>query len=373
MPKSSNLSRPKSIAICHEWLDNIGGGEKVLLEMIELSAASTVYTLWADSKIVELLPCKVETSFLQRLPGKYRRTVGLPLMPLAWMLLARSLSRHDLVISSSWAFAHFSGRREKMVISYVHTPGRYWWYPGIDQRTRMKLPQIFLNILRFIDKWGTTSSTVYVANSHTTQQRIKQCWNRESRVIHPPVDTDFYKSNLATNTAPFEKYLLGVGRFVSYKNHKFIIQLGEILQIPVVLVGHGELLEELKAYAQQAKIPVCILTEQSNDQLRNLYTYADCLVYPTIEDFGIVPVEAMSCGTRILGLNQGGLAETVISNQTGFLVEDLSLNSFADGYRHLPETRAESISNHASNFSKHSFHGKMRLLIEQTLSNVDSI
>lgn len=365
---SSTIEQLPKIAVCHEWFDNIGGGEKVLFELLEITRASKLFVLWADKELVKELPCEVETSFLQRFPQKVRRQLGLCFMPLAWLMLRKKLRNYDLVVSSSWAFAHFASRYQKLDISYVHTPGRYWWFPEIDRRTKWAIPKTVFRLLRWIDKLGTSQFIVYLANSATTQKRIRQCWGRESKVVNPPVDTEFYSRDAATNIAPFDKYLLGVGRFVEYKNHKFIIQLGEKLGIPVILVGQGELYSELKRYGSESSIPVHVIQQATNIELRNLYSFADCLVYPVIEDFGIVAVEAMSCGTRVLGLDQAGLKETVVQNVTGFLCEELTLDSFYNGYSKLPEHNPNQIASYAQKYGRKKFHQEIQFIIDTTLS-----
>jgi glycosyltransferase involved in cell wall biosynthesis len=191
-------------------LDNIGGGEKVLLELSKLYDNPTIYTLWANKEITEKLDFPVKVSFLQHFPTKFRRTIGLFLMPFAWKTFESELKSFDLIINSSWAFAHSAGGNHPRKISYIHTPGRYWWYPSIDQRTKVRVPGFLLSIIRRKDFNLAQKTNVYVANSLETKKRILECWGRESEVVYPPVNLDFYK--------PSDFNRVGEDRFVRIKN-----------------------------------------------------------------------------------------------------------------------------------------------------------
>ena len=346
------------IAICHEWLDNIGGGEKVLLELSKLYENPTIYTLWANKKITEQLNFPVKVSFLQQFPTKFRRTIGLFLMPFAWKTFERELKSFDLIINSSWAFAHSAGGNHPRKISYIHTPGRYWWYPSIDQRTKIRIPRLLLSIMRRKDFNLAQKSNIYIANSLETQKRIMECWGRESEVVYPPVNLDFYKPLEILSER--KDFILGVGRFVGYKNHEFVIRIGEALGRKVVLAGHGPLLESLKNQAANSTTEVKVIESPSDRELRQLYSDALCLVYPTFEDFGIVPVEAMGCGLQVLGLSQGGLMETVKNGISGTLVDAIDLTTFVVGFHDLPNKSTDLIRESVKKFNSSQFRIKMK-------------
>lgn len=352
------LKTPLKIAICHEWLDNIGGGEKVLLELSKLYENPTIYTLWANKEITEQLNFQVKVSFLQQFPTKFRRTIGLFLMPFAWKTFERELKSFDLIINSSWAFAHSAGGNHPRKISYIHTPGRYWWYPSIDQRTKIRIPRLLLSIMRRKDFNLAQKSNVYIANSLETQKRIMECWGRESEVVYPPVNLDFYKPLEILSER--KDFILGVGRFVGYKNHEFVIRIGEALGRKVVLAGHGPLLESLKNQAANSTTEVEVIESPSDRELRQLYSDALCLVYPTFEDFGIVPVEAMGCGLQVLGLSQGGLMETVKNGISGTLVDAIDLTTFIVGFHDLPNKSTDLIRESVKKFNSTQFRIKMR-------------
>lgn len=359
----SNISSLK-VAICHEWFDNIGGGEKVLVEIASIFQNPTIYTLWANKKTQGQVDFNVKTSFLQLFPSKLRRNLGLLFMPLAWSRFNKELESFDLVINSSWAFAHTAGGNHPKKISYIHTPGRYWWYPSIDQRTQRKIPDILLRFLRTIDRNFAQSNDSYIANSEETRTRIQDCWGKESKVVYPPVDLEFFRQTSATEVD--SELILGVGRFVGYKNHDFIIKIGEVLGKKVVLAGHGPLAENLKNLAIKSTTEVKVIDSPTNIELRQLYSKAFCLVYPTYEDFGIVPVEAMGCGLQVLGLAKGGLMETVKNGYSGTLVSELELSAFVKKFHELPNKPRAEIRGTVEKFDSHNFTQSMiRIIIEK--------
>lgn len=352
----SNIKSLK-VAICHEWLDNIGGGEKVLIELANIFKNPTIYTLWANKKTTSGLDFQVKTSFLQCFPSKFRRNFGLFFMPLAWKKFEHELKTFDLIINNSWAFAHSAGGKHPRKISYIQSPGRYWWYPLIDQRTKIKIPKILLRIIRRIDWSLAQKNQHYIANSEEIQKRIRDCWGKESEIVHPPVDLEYFKQDNFAEVDP--ELILGVGRFVGYKNHDFIIKIGEALSKKVVLAGHGPLAENLKKLALSSSTAVEIIDSPTNFELRQLYSKAFCLVYPTNEDFGIVPVEAMGCGLQVLGLAQGGLRETVVNGYSGTLVDEIDLPKFVAAFREMPNTPRDQIRDSVEKFNADHFTQKI--------------
>ena len=185
-----------------------------------------------------------------------------------------------------------------------------------------------------------------------------ECWGRESEVVYPPVNLDFYKPLEILSER--KDFILGVGRFVGYKNHEFVIRIGEALGRKVVLAGHGPLLESLKNQAANSTTEVKVIESPSDRELRQLYSDALCLVYPTFEDFGIVPVEAMGCGLQVLGLSQGGLMETVKNGISGTLVDAIDLTTFVVGFHDLPNKSTDLIRESVKKFNSSQFRIKMK-------------
>jgi glycosyltransferase involved in cell wall biosynthesis len=355
------------VNIFHEWLDTPGGAESVLSELIEIFPNATLYTLWAESELVDALGVEVRVSFLQHFPRKFRRLIGLPFMPLAWHLLGRNVEAGQLSITSSWIFCHSAipKRFEASSFHYIHTPARYWWNPDIDKRTQLKIPSLILFILRNIDKWLARNHQNVIANSEATRDRIKIYWNLDSLVIHPPVDVNFYDFKKIENNSATSNFLLCVGRFVPYKGHELAIKLGEKLNLPVVLVGHGDGETRLRKLSVDSTTEVSLLVNASRERIRQLYATCACLVYPAVEDFGIVPVEAMATGALVLGVNLGGLVDSVIQGETGILVPHLGMEALVEGFHSLPENSRENIRAESLRFSQGNFSIKIRTYLER--------
>lgn len=358
------------VNIFHEWLDTSGGAESVLAELLGIFPGATVYTLWAESKLIESLGVEVKVSFLQFFPRKFRRSLGLLFMPLAWKILGRKISSGDFSITSSWVFCHSAVPKkfERNSMHYIHTPARYWWNPEIDTRTELKLPRIVLLILRAIDKSLAQNHQNVIANSNATSERIKNYWGLKSVVIHPPVDVDFYNFAKVENIGSRKNFLLCVGRFVPYKGHELVIKLGEALNLPVVLVGHGSGETRLRKLSLSSKTRVSVLVNVPRERIRELYATCICLVYPAIEDFGIVPVEAMATGARVLGINHGGLRDSVIQGETGSLVSRLDVHALVQGFYSLNENSRENIRANSLRFSKVNFRLDIKAFKENIIT-----
>jgi glycosyltransferase involved in cell wall biosynthesis len=359
------------VAICHEWLDNVGGGEKVLFEINSLFQDATIFTLWGNQEIAEKYNLNMFESFIRHLPARFRRNLGLALMPVAWASFSRKLRKFDLVITSSWAFAHACGRKNISSLNYIHTPGRYWWNPDIDSRTAIRLPKVLILILQKLDSYLAKNHGLNVANSYTTSNRIWDSWKQKSEVIHPPVDLDFFNFNSGSNSNN-EEYLLGVSRFVTYKNLEFIIELGEHLRKPVVIAGHGPLYAKLLKRAEESPIKTSIIDSPSDEEIRNLYLNASYLIYPVIEDFGIVPVEAMGCGLQVIGIASGGLTETVVEGISGSLVASLDVEAFASAIENLPALNRGEIRSCVEKFSYDAFRNKLKELVNVRINAIHS-
>jgi glycosyltransferase involved in cell wall biosynthesis len=200
----------------------------------------------------------------------------------------------------------------------------------------------------------------YAANSHEVRTRITRFWRRDATVVHPPVDTDFF----TPGEAPDRDYLLGVGRWVRYKKFDLMIDVARAARMPLVLAGFGPEEGRLRRRAADAGIPVTFVIRPDRQRLRALYGNARALLYPAHEDFGIVPVEAQACGTPVLGLGRGGLLETVIDGETGFLTDTADPDAYVPLVRRLDELRPDRIRRHAETFSHARFAQRLTRWID---------
>jgi glycosyltransferase involved in cell wall biosynthesis len=221
------------------------------------------------------------------------------------------------------------------------------WTPTVDGRGAQRMMAAPRRLLQSVDRRGGRHVRAYAANSGEVRSRINRFWRRDAVVIHPPVDTDFFTP---TGT-PDRDYLLGVGRWVPYKRFDLMIDVADAARMPLVLAGLGPEEGRLRRRAADAGVPVTFVTRPDRHRLRALYGNARALLYPAHEDFGIIPVEAQACGTPVLGLRRGGLLETVVDGETGFLTDTLDPHAYVPLVRRLDELEPGRIRRHAEPFS----------------------
>jgi glycosyltransferase involved in cell wall biosynthesis len=301
------------VALVHDWLTGRRGGEKCLEVLCRAFPAATVYTLihrpGAVGPVIDRM--RVRTSPLQRLPGifeHYRQF--LPLMPLA----ARSWrpGRVDLVVSLSHCVAKAVPVPAGVPhVCYCFTPMRYAWdgraayLDGWSRRPlRRALAGWMLDRLKDWDRSTAAGVTHFVAISETVRGRIGRCYGRESRVIPPPVDAEFYQPDASDRDGPY----LCVSALVPYKQVAHAVAACSISGRPLVVIGEGP---ERSRLERLASGNVQFLGWQSDEVIRDHYRRCRALLFPGLEDFGIVPVEALACGAPVIALGLGGAAETV--------------------------------------------------------------
>jgi glycosyltransferase involved in cell wall biosynthesis len=199
----------------------------------------------------------------------------------------------------------------------------------------------------------------YAANSAEVRNRIRRFWQRDAEVIHPPVDTGYFATAPSDQRAQSRDYLLGVGRWIGYKNFDVMIEIASASGVPLVLAGSGPDEAELRRAAAKVSVPVSFEVRPTRERLRELYWGAKALLYPAHEDFGIVPVEAQACGTPVIGLNRGGLLETVVDGETGYLVSGLAPAPYAAAVARADGLSRVAIASHAGQFSVRAFEQRM--------------
>lgn len=350
-------------AIVHDWLTGMRGGEKVLESLFEIFKDADLYTLvyvnGSVSKIIQNR--KIFTSFLQGFPNiekNYR--YYLPLMPLA--ISQFNLSDYDLVISSSSSVAKgVKVGKNTIHICYCHTPMRYIWdmyelYFGKKSNASF-LTKIAMKILRKpLQSWDIKSSLnvdYFIANSYNVKERIKRIYNRDSVVIYPPVDTDFF--TLGSEYSDMSYYLV-VSAFAPYKKIDIVIEAFKITGLNLKIIGSGQQEKYLKALAK-GYTNIEFLGWQDNESLKFYYQNAKALVFPTEEDFGIVSVEAQACGTPVIAYKKGGALETVLEGETGIFFEEQTPESIILAIEKFEKMKFDrkKIREHSLKFSKENF------------------
>ncbi len=352
------------VAVIHDWLVVNAGAEKVLKEILELFPNADIFS------IVDFLSKKdreailngkfAKSTFIQKLPfAKSHFRNYLPIFPRA--IESLNLSGYDLIISSSWAFAKGVKRKEGQVhICYCHTPIRYAWDLYEEYVSNLKEPKKFLveMTLKYIRYWDIKSLDrvdYFIANSNFVKRRIKNIYKKDAKVIYPPVDVEKF-----TLYEQKENFYLTASRLVPYKKTKLIVEaFNKMPDKELVVIGAGEELEAIKAIA---KDNITVLGYQEDRVLIDFMQRAKAFVYAAIEDFGIVPVEAMACGTPVVALNKGGTAESVIDGFSGVLFENqtcddiiLAIKRFEElnfSYKDIREYSFK-FSNFKENFKKY--------------------
>lgn len=320
--------------IVHEWIARSGGSENVLQAMSNVFPESDIYCLWNDAPD-RFGKTRVKESFLAQTPLRRNKAAALPFMPHLWRNV--ELGDYDWTLVSSHLFAHHVGtkasRESRQVFAYVHTPARYIWAPHLDSRGQSLATKLTSPYFRRLDRQRAAEGTTFAANSTFIQERIRETWHQDATVIYPPVAVTRLQSQSNWSsvlnsieadifgTLPTD-YVLGASRFVAYKQLESVISAGEAAGIPVVLAGAGPQEKFLRDVAENASVPVYFVDSPSDHLLYALIQSARVFIFPPVEDFGILPVEAMALGTPVLVNSVGGAVESVTALNGGTAVNN---------------------------------------------------
>jgi len=361
------------IALVHDWLTGMRGGEKVLAELCGLYPTADILTLvhCRGSVSPGIERHRIHTSFVQRLPRSgtgYRRY--LPLFPFA--IEQFNLDQYDLVISSSHCAAKavvVPGRARH--ICYCHSPMRYAWdqfdaYFGPARAGRMRSRWIYRPMLAWLARWdAATAPRVhrFVANSRFVASRIRRYYGRDASIVYPPVDTDFFR---LASVSP-EGHFLVVSALVPYKRVDLAIAACQRAGASLRIVGDGPERDRLE---RRAGPDVTFLGQVSDEQIRHEYQRARAVILAGEEDFGIVPVEAQACGCPVVALGRGGALETVIDGDTGAFFREPSVNALVEALDRIAAMRVvpPRIREHATQFSRARHARQMKELVDDTLA-----
>jgi glycosyltransferase involved in cell wall biosynthesis len=361
------------VALVHDWLTGMRGGEKVLDVLCELYPDADLFTLLHVRGSVDprIEARRVHTSFVQWLPlagTKYRWY--LPLFPAA--IEQFDLDRFDLVISSSHCAAKAviprGGARH---ISYCHSPMRYAWdqfdaYFGPMRVGSFVSRCVYRPTLAWLARWDAATAyrvNRFVANSRYVAGRIRRYYNREATTVYPPADTAFFHPD----GTPAEPHFLIVSALVPYKRIELAIEACARLGARLRIVGDGPGRDEL---ARRAGPGVEFVGRASNEQIRDEYRRASAVLLPGEEDFGIVPVEAQACGRPVVALRRGGVLESVIDGETGVLVPEATVDAFARGLERFARLRFDParLRANAERFSRERHMQQMTAVIAETVA-----
>lgn len=315
------------VALVHDWLNQIGGAERVLENLVSLYPSAPLYTSIYRPEVMppHYHDWDIRTSWLNKLPlvKRYQQPF-LPLYPLAFESL--DLCEYDVVLSNKSGFCHgVVTPPETLHICYCLSPTRYVWRhrdylqrEGLGKVSRSALAPL-LSALRLWDRLAADRVDRFLAISTEIQRRIRKYYRRDSEIIYPPVDTSRFAL-----AAGHDDYLLVVGRLVPYKRIDLAVRACSELQLPLKVAGSGRDLERLRSMAGPT---VEFLGWVPDEALPELMARCRAFLFPGAEDFGIAPLEAMAAGRPVIAYAYGGALDTVIEGVSGLLFREQTFES----------------------------------------------
>jgi len=365
-------------AIVHEWLVNYAGSERCVESFTNIWQNAPVFTLVdflnEDERRTILKGKKAHTSFIQKLPlASTQHRKYLPLFPLA--IEQFDLNEYDLVLSSSHAVAKgVLTNSYQLHICYCYTPMRYAWdlyhiylkEAGLLSGISGLTAKIILHKLRTWDIISSNRVDHFIAISNHIAKRIKKTYNRDSVVIYPPVDVHLFECR-----SDKEDFYLTASRMVSYKRIDIIVDAFSAMpDKKLVVIGDGP---EMKKIKSKAGKNVEILGYQAFASLKSYMQKAKAFIFAAEEDFGIIAVEAMACGTPVIAFNKGGASETVSDDNTGILFDHQSPQSVKEAVLKFESIKDKFdpsiIRAHSLQFGRNIFEEKIKQFVDEKSSD----
>ncbi len=342
------------VAIAHDYLNQRGGAERVVLEMAKIWPQATIYTSLyrPKSTFPDFSHLHIKTSPLQRLPVDAGFRNLLPLYPFAFRSFGTM--SEALVVSSSSGWAHaVKTRPDALHVVYCYTPAR-WLYGGEYLRvsTRQLALKPLVPALRAWDRAAARAPDLYIAISAAVRDRIKRVYGRDAPIVYPPVDTDRFRPT------PRGERLLVVSRLLPYKRVDAIVRAATKIDIGLDVVGEGPALADLRRLAGPS---VTFHGKLDDKSVTELMQGARAVCVPGAEDFGIVPVEAQAAGKPVVAFGAGGALETVKDGVSGALFERHDVECVLDAVRRCDALAVapEVLARRAERFSRSAFHSNL--------------
>ncbi|MDR2634142.1 MAG: glycosyltransferase [Treponema sp.] len=359
------------VAIIHYWLVNMRGGEKVLEALLELFPQADIYTHVYDAAAVSerIRSHRVYTSYINKLPfAKKRYQQYMPLMPNS--LTDFNLQGYDLIISSE------SGPTKGVVpnpdayhICYCHSPMRYLWdmYHEYFRKSNGLIRLFMKKLLPALRVWDSTSANLvdrFVANSSYVAKRIRRYYNREAAIVFPPVALEKY---VLLERQPEDFYLF-FGQLAGYKRADIAIDACIASGRKLVIAGGGAKKQMIRQYQKSGLLT--FTGRLSDEAVAAYYSRAKALLFPGIEDFGIVPVEANAAGCPVIAYRKGGVLDTVKENETGMFFDEQSPAALIEAMDRFESREAQfrdraPFTRHVQQFSKAAFISRIEKIIAE--------
>ena len=375
MQKTAN---PPKIAIVHDWLTNMGGAENVVLALHEAFPHAPIYTsTFTPETMPKFKDLDIRTTKLQNLPGPLRKLHKFFPMLRVKAFQELDLSEFDIIISSSSAESKQiqKTRNDQIHICYCHTPIRYYWShydeyrkdPGFGKLNwvvRLAMPLI-VPALKKADYEAAQKVDVFIANSSEVQKRIKKYYNRQSTIVHPPVDVERF-----TPARERDNYYVALGRQVPYKRIDLAVAAATELDIPLKVYGNGS---EHQRLVDIAGPTIEFYTDRfgnaSDDAVTKALNRTKGYIFPADEDFGIVQVEALAAGAPVIGYGKAGTLDIVQDGESGILFHHQTVGDIVKALQKAEKTTflPGTLRRKAKRFDKSLFITKIRKIVSDQL------
>ncbi|MDQ3630142.1 MAG: glycosyltransferase [Actinomycetota bacterium] len=362
MSERSPNGLPTDVAIIHDYLNQRGGAERVVLELAQMFPRAPLFTSLyrPDSTFPEFRALDVRTSFMDRLPVDRRFRALLPLYPAAF----RSLGAIDaeLVISSSSGWAHAVRTTPRAFHAvYCYTPARWLYEAPVGDRTIGSALALSSRYLRPWDRRAASRPDLYIAISEVVRARIRERYGRDAPVVYPPVDTERFRPT------PRGERLLVVSRLLPYKRVDLAVDAATRAGIGLDVVGVGPALDDLR---RRAGPTVQFHGRLPDEEITELFQRCRAFCLPGSEDFGITPVEANAAGKPVVAFGGGGALETLEEGVTGVFFGEHSVNALLDAL-HCCDAIAsppERIAQRAKRFSGDTFRERFTSVLARAMA-----
>ena len=362
------------VAIVQEWLVTVGGSDKVVKAIQDVFPDADIYTLVARKEVCDELGIpweKVHTSFIQKMPlGTKKHRAYLPLFPFA--IEQFDLRGYDVVISSSHCVAKgVLTKADQLHICYCHSPIRYCWdmyneyleESHLDKGFKSWLVRLMLHPIRQFDAIAGSRVDYYISNSDYVGQRIRKTYRRKATTIHPNIDISNFE--LCNDK---QEYYLASSRLVAYKKIDTIIEaFNQMPDKKLVVIGGGP---NLEAYRKLANDNVTVMGYQPFDVLKDKMQHAKAFVFAADEDFGMIPIEAQSCGTPVIAYGHGGSLETVNGGKTGLFFNEQTSEAIVEAVNKFESMGSQPFApadcrQWAEGFSEERFKREIKEFVEE--------
>ncbi len=361
------------LALVHDWLNQVGGAEDVLLALNTMYPESPIFTsIYAPDKMPQVYKTlDIRTLWIDKLPSVHTHHQRfLPAYPLAWGGL--DLSDYDVILSNKSGFCHMLKNGDALHICYCLAPTRYVWQldayiarEGMNKATELVLRPL-VALLKQWDYNGAQRVNRFIAISTEIQERIKTYYNRDSEIIFPPVETARFVP-LERNPQE-DDYFLIVSRLIPYKRIDLAVQAATRLGVKLKIGGSGRDLDRLKSMAGDT---VEFLGFVPDDELPSLMAKCKVFLFPGLEDFGITPVQAQATSRPVIAYRGGGALDTVIEGVTGEFFDEFTVESLMHVMANFDENRynPHTLRQHALKFDVEVFKNTLNAYIETALQS----